>query len=300
MINAKKDNHRSNQIYYISTIFALLIWSTSFIGTKIAYASFSPITLGAARFIIASVVLGMVLIIKKEFIKPHLKDLGMIAISGVLGITLYFTMENIGVNLTTASNAALIVACYPAITALLELFIYKTKLSKYKMLGILVAMAGVYILLHVNSDANSKNQVIGSIILIATGVVWAFYNFTTRKMINKYPAITLSFYQTVAGTIFFIPLAFVERKQWRVPTGTSLFTLVYLGVLCSVIAFLLYNFGLRKLSSSSAVSLMNLVPIFSVIFSALILHETVSLQQLIGGVIIIAGVMLSIKQQKIT
>ncbi len=300
MIRAKKDNNRRSQTYYISTIFALLIWSTSFIGTKIAYTSFSPITLGAARFIIASIVLGMALIIKKEYIKPRLKDLGMIAISGVLGITLYFTMENIGVSLTSASNAALIVASYPAITALLELFIYKARFSKYKMLGILMAMVGVYILLHVNSDANSKDQIIGSIILIATGVVWAFYNFTTQKMVNKYPAITLSFYQTVAGTIFFIPLAFVERKQWQVPTETSLLTLVYLGVLCSVIAFLLYNFGLRKLSSSSAVSLMNLVPIFSVIFSVLILHETVSSQQLIGGVIIIAGVMLSIKQEKTT
>ena len=247
-------DNRSNQTYYISTIFALLIWSTSFIGTKIAYASFSPITLGAARFIIASIVLGMALIIKKEYIKPHLKDLGMIAISGVLGITLYFTMENIGVSLTSASNAALIVASYPAITVLLELFIYKARFSKYKMLGILMAIVGVYILLNINSDANSK-EIIGSIILIATGVVWAFYNFTTQKMVNKYPAITLSFYQTAAGTIFFIPLAFVERKQWQVPTETSFLTLVYLSVFCSVIAFLLYNFGLRKLSSSSAVSL---------------------------------------------
>ncbi|MBJ8194073.1 EamA family transporter, partial [Bacillus cereus] len=79
----------------------LLIWSTSFIATKAAYTTFPPLTLGLSRFIIASVVLGIVLLIKKEHIKVKPKDLVTISFSGVLGITLYFSMENIGVSLTT-------------------------------------------------------------------------------------------------------------------------------------------------------------------------------------------------------
>jgi drug/metabolite transporter (DMT)-like permease len=71
---------------------------------------------------------------------------------------------------------------------------------------------------------------------------------------------------------------------------------LYLGVFCSVIAFLLYNFGLRKLSSSSAMTLMNLVPIFGVLFSVLLLNEVLSINQLIGGVIIILGVVLSMRE----
>ncbi|MEE4566118.1 DMT family transporter [Paenibacillus polymyxa] len=97
----------SNRIYYTSTILALLIWSTSFIATKAAYTTFPPLTLGLSRFIIASIVLGIVLLIKKEQVKVKPKDLATISFSGVLGITLYFSMENIGVSLTTASNAAM-------------------------------------------------------------------------------------------------------------------------------------------------------------------------------------------------
>lgn len=291
-------NNYTNRGYFVSIIVALLIWSTSFIGTKIAYETFPPITLGAARFIIASIVLGILVVIKKEFVKPKPKDLGLIAISGILGITLYFTMENVGVKLTTASNAALIVASYPAITVLLEWLIYKEKLTNFKTVGILLAFGGIYLLSYTNNDAHEKSQLVGNLILIATGIVWAFYNFTTRKVVNKYPAITLSFYQTVAGTICFIPLTFIEMDMWMPPTSITLSALIYLGVLCSVVAFLLYNFGLRKLSAYTAVSLMNLVPIFGVIFSILILHESVSLRQFIGGVLIIIGVIFSVKQTK--
>lgn len=293
-----QNNNTDLRIYYSATILALLIWSTSFISTKIAYTTFPPITLGAARFVIASGVLGIILFLKKDSTKPTLKDLAIISSSGILGITLYFTMENIGVSLTTASNAALIVASYPAITALLELMIYRIKISGFKILGIFLAMFGVYLVSYTNNSYNGQEQFVGNIILIATGVVWALYNFITRRIVNKYPAITISFYQTVAGTVCFIPLAFIERANWQFPTASSFTMLLYLGVLCSVVAFLLYNFGLRMLAPSTSVSLMNLVPIFGVIFSVLFLHETVCIRQLIGGVIIIAGVLLSISTVK--
>ena len=288
----------SNRTHVASTVGALLIWSTSFIGTKIAFASFPPITLGTARFIVASVVLGFLVLIKKEFIKPGTKDMRVIALSGVLGITVYFTMENIGVKLTSAINAALIVASYPAITTLLELLIYRQKPSLYKLTGIAVAVAGVYLVSYTEGSIHAANQLAGNIILIATGIVWAFYNFTTRKVVSKYPAITFSFYQTVIGTVCFIPLAFLELDKWMPPNAITLSALLYLGIFCSVAAFMLYNFGLRKLSASTAVSLMNLVPIFGAVFSILCLHEPISLRQIAGGAIVIAGVMLSVKQKK--
>lgn len=77
------------------------------------------------------------------------------------------------------------------------------------------------------------------------------------------------------------------------PTATSMMALIFLGIGCSVIAFLLYNYGLRKLAASTAVSLMNLVPVLGLLFSVLILHESVTMQQIIGGIIVICGVTLS-------
>jgi len=134
-------------------------------------------------------------------------------------------------------------------------------------------------------------------ILVATGIVWAFYNFVTRSVVKEYPMLVVSFYQTVAGTIAFIPLALTERVHWQLPTLKPFLMLMFLGIFCSVIAFLLYNYGLRKLCSSSAVTLMNLVPVFGAAFSILFLHEAIAILQLIGGVTVIIGVMLSVRQE---
>ena len=74
--------------------------------------------------------------------------------------------------------------------------------------------------------------------------------------------------------------------------------MLFLGVFCSVIAYLLYNLGLKALSPSAVISMLNLVPIFGVMFSFLLLGEAITLRMVIGGAIIILGVMLSVRRTK--
>ncbi|KRE33016.1 DMT family transporter [Paenibacillus sp. Soil724D2] len=287
---------KSSSLYLIAVIIAILLWSTSFVGTKIAYLSFPPLTLGAARFVIASVILGAIMLSRKEFIRPAPKDMGLMALSGILGTTLYFALENIGLELTTASSAALIVASYPAITALLEFIFFRIKISWVKGVGIVMAVLGVY-QISGGSSGESSGQLTGNLILILAGVVFAAYNFTTRKVVKNYSMVTVSFYQTIAGTLAFIPLALIERSRWQVPSAESLWVLLYLGVFCSVTAFMLYNYGLRNLSSGTAMALMNLVPLFGVLFSTVFLHEVLHIFDLIGGMVIIVGVILSVREK---
>lgn len=286
-----KDN-----LYVLSVLASILIWSSSYVGTKIAYASFPPLTLGFARFLLASVVLGLLLLVRREFTLPRLKDLGWMALSGLLGITAYFALQNIALKMLSASSAALIVACYPAITVLFEFLFYRAKISWVKLAGIALAIGGVYWLSQGSAGAGGSQQTLGSILLVLTGVAWSLYNFVTGKVVKKYSMITVSFYQTVAGTIAFIPLALTETKSWQMPTPEAWLMLAFLGVLCSVVAFIAYNYGLRKLSSSSAVTMLNLVPVFGVLFSVLLLKESVQAAQLLGGAVVIGGVLLSMRQ----
>jgi len=180
----------------------------------------------------------------------------------------------------------------------MEFLFFRKKTSWVKAIGIGVAMIGVYQISYSPETQTDDKQLIGNIILIVAGFIFALYNFTTRKVVKKYSMITISFYQTLAGAITFIPLALIEKSSWQTPDIRSFLTLLYLGVFCSVIAFLLYNFGLRKLSSSSAMMLMNLVPIFGVLFSVLLLHEVVGINQFIGGIIVLLGVVLSMRETR--
>ncbi|WP_068619561.1 DMT family transporter [Paenibacillus tuaregi] len=286
-----------SSFHLLAIIIAILLWSTSFVGTKIAYDSFPPLTLGAARFVIASIILGMIMLARKEFARPALKDIGLMGLSGILGTTLYFALENIGLEQTTASSAALIVASYPAITALLEFIFFRVKISWIKGLGIVIAVVGVYLIMG-GSPKEISGQLTGNLILILAGIVFAAYNFITRKVVKSYSMVTVSFYQTIAGTIAFIPLAFIEQSRWQVPSTESLWVLLYLGIFCSVAAFMFYNYGLRTLNSSTAMALMNLVPIFGVLFSTVFLNERLSVLNMLGGFIIIFGVVLSVRDKR--
>ncbi|MEN6564297.1 MAG: DMT family transporter [Christensenella sp.] len=288
----------SNLLSYLSILGALIIWSSSFVAIKIAYETYPPITLGAVRFLVASLILGALTLLSKNRVKLEKKDIPTVALSGLMGITIYAVLQNIAMQWTSASNATLIIASYPVITLLLESLIYKVKLNAVKIAGILIAIVGVVILSYVKAETRQQGELLGVILLIVAGVAWAFYNFLTKKVANSYPSISLLFYQMLFGAIFMAPLALLERGKWAAPTGMSFSMMLFLALFCSVIAFLLYNMGLKKLSASSVTSMLNLVPIFGVFFSWILLGEQVTLRKLIGGAVIILGVMLSVRPAK--
>jgi drug/metabolite transporter (DMT)-like permease len=289
---------QSSALSYLSILGALVIWSSSFVAIKIAYETFPPITLGAVRFVVATLILGVLALLPKNRAKLEKKDIGTVALSGLMGITLYAVLQNIAMQWTSASSATLIIASYPAITLLLESLIYKVKMNLFKIIGILIAIAGVVILSYVKADTRQQGELLGVVLLLVAGIAWAFYNFLTKKVVNRYPSISLLFYQTLFGAIFMVPLALFERKDWAAPTALSFSMMLFLGLFCSVLAFLLYNNGLKKLPASSVTSMLNLVPIFGVFFSWVLLGEQVTLRKVIGGVVIIAGVMISARQSK--
>jgi len=293
-----KNASQSGVTSYLSILGALIIWSSSFVAIKIAYETFPPITLAVVRFVVATLILGALMLLPKNRVRLEKKDILTVAVCGLTGIMLYAVLQNIAMQWTSASSATLIIASYPIITLLLESLIYKTKLSAVKVIGILIAIGGVVILSYVKAETRQKNELLGIVLLIVAGIAWAFYNFLTKKVVNRYPSISLLFYQTLFGTLFMLPLALFERAQWQAPTLMTFSMMLFLGVFCSVIAFLLYNLGLKKLSPSSVTSMLNLVPIFGVFFSWLLLGERVTLQKVIGGAIVILGVMLSLRKSK--
>lgn len=263
---------------------AVLLWSTSFVATKLALADIPPLTLAALRFLLAAGLLVAITAATRRLVRPTGADAMRFAAGGLLGITGYFSLENLGVHLATAADAALLVAAYPAITLLLEAIVYRSAVSWARLAGAGVAMVGVALIVYGSiGEAGGEQRVLGDLLLVASGIVWAFYSFVTRGSLRTYPALTVTCYQTVAGAAAFLPLAWIERDRWQAPSGESLLAGGYLSVFCSVLAFLLYARGLRGLDAGTAVGLMNLVSVFGLVFALLVLAEPVRLVQSRAG-----------------
>ena len=295
MVGRVPSARRGRLPFLASVMGAVSIWSTSFVATKLALVEVPPLTLGAMRFSVAACVLFVVAAVVGGVGRPPLADVGRLAVGGLLGITVYFSMENYGVELATASDAALLVASYPAITMLLEILFYRARASAVRFLGVGLAMLGVYLIVGESSSVSGSQRLLGDGILIATGFVWAFYNFSTRGVVQRYSMLTVVFYQTLFGAAAFVMLALLESGRWQVPGPGSLLIVVYLGLFCSLVAFLLYARGLKGLDAGSAVNLLNLVPVFGVVFAVALLGEPVGLAQLFGGLVVVVGVVLGVR-----
>jgi drug/metabolite transporter (DMT)-like permease len=271
-----------------------LIWSSSFAITKVALAEIPPMTIGALRFVLAALVLGVLVHTKRDKRLPSVRQRMHIAFAGLLGITVYFALENMGVDLASATDATLIVASYPIITLVLELLFGSTSFSVLRLAGMLIAVGGVWLIVSDGAGDNGGGRLLGDLILVAGGVVWAAYNLLAQRDTSGASPIVVTYYQTLAGAGGFVLLSLVESSRWSVPSPSNIARIVFLAALCSVAAFLLYNYGLRTLAPSATVNLLNIATVAGPVWAVLLAGEKITGPQIAGGAIVITGVVLGL------
>ncbi|MEE8808113.1 MAG: DMT family transporter [Lactimicrobium sp.] len=282
--------------YYLSAILAIFFWSSSVIATKIAYASITPILLCLIRFAISSALMAVVFLCRKNRQHIERQDMKPVMISSILGISVYYALENVALSMTSASDASLIEASFPALTALVGLAVYRERPSRRMLAGIGASIIGVAVL--TQFDPSQSSSLIGDFLLLIDGFLWGFYNYETKSISHKYDSFTLTMYQCAIGTAFFVPMLALEKPSIAHITPAFLAVLLYLSAACSLGALLLYNYGLKGMKASTAAVIMNLMPIFGVLLSWGILHETITIRKLIGGAIILLGVWVSTTREK--
>ncbi|MFI7385088.1 DMT family transporter [Streptomyces sp. NPDC049813] len=282
-----------------AVVAAALFWSSSYAVTKEVLADVGPLSIGAIRFTLAAVLLGIMLRMRRGgAARPDARQRRLIYLSGLLGITAYFVLENIGVELSTASDASLIVATYPLMTMLLELVIFRIRLPLFRIGGVLLAALGAFLVVRNGAEVGGGDRWLGDVLLLLGGLVWAGYNVLAKTAGRGQDSLNLTYYQTVAGAGGFLVASLWEARDWQLPGASASALLAYLAVACSVGGFLLYNYGLSRMTSSVAVNILNLVPVFGVLGAVVINGESVRLPQVFGGVIIIAGVALGMIERR--
>ncbi len=277
--------------HYFALMISVCLWGSSFIADKIALQSFSPLFLCLIRFMISTAVLLVFRLGRKDFRYPDPEDMKKIAAAAFLGISVYYAIENIAVNMTSAADASVISAAYPLLTILTGIVFYHFRPARNQIIGILMACIGVLVLTVSSSRENSS--LIGNLMLVFNGFLWALYNYLTGRISRHCDNFSVTYLQILIGTVCFIPMLFLESFTIGTITLTSVLAVLYLAVCCSLAALLLYNYGLRNTDPATTAALMNLMPVAGVVLSALILKETITIRHILGGVIIIVGVFVS-------
>lgn len=280
---------------YGSIVLAMIFWSVSFIWTKIAITSFPPMTLITLRLLIATALLYIVLKLTGKLQRIKREDFKWFLLLAFFEPFLYFVGETYGLTLVKSSLASVIVSTIPLFAPILAFIVLREHISRLNILGILISLIGVYFLIHEPNDI-LKTNLWGVALLFVAVFAGICYAITLRKIPFYYSTINVVLYQSLIGLVFFIPsflLTDFSSVQNIKITKESIIALVSLSIFASVIAFVLFAGAVRKVGVTRTNAFVNLIPVFTAIFSWIILDEILSAYKWMGISIVVFGLFVS-------
>ena len=270
---------------------ATLLWASAFPGTRYALGYYSPVSLVVMRFVIASITLGIVGFIKKIRL-PKLKDLPMFALCGLSGVFLYSYLFNTGSVSVSAGVSSFIIASSPIFTLVFTRIFLKEIVKPICWVGVFVSFFGLAAVTLTQSAEFTFD--IGVILIICAAVSSGVYSTVVRKLTQSYTALETTTYTIIAGTIgtlFFLPTAIREMPDSNLTVNL---VVVFMGVFPAAVAYLAWGYALAKAKKTAHVTVFTyLIPFISALLAFFWLSETLSLMTLVGGVVIIAGMVLT-------
>ena len=285
---------------HIAAFITIIIWGTTFISTKILLVDFKPIEILFFRFLLG--LIALIIVCPKRLKSTTAKQEITFAAAGLCGICLYYLLENIALSYTLASNVGIIISIAPFFTAILSHIFMKTeeRLRINFFLGFIVAMAGILIISFNGKELEIKP--IGDILAIAAELVWAIYSLLTRK-ISSYGYNTIQTTKRIFayGIVFMIPTLFFFEFNLDLARMTNikyLFNLIFLGLGASALCFVTWNYAVKLLGAVKTSVYIYMVPVITIVASAIVLREQITLAMGVGTALALVGLILS--QPKIT
>lgn len=283
--------------YHAIAILTVIIWGTTFISTKILiYNGLTPVTIFFIRFLLAYISIWTISF--REIRSKSWKDEFLFAGLGLFGGSLYFITENTALEITQASNVSLIVCTSPILTALLSSLIYKKeKLRKNLIYGSLLALLGVAFVVF-NGSFILKLNPLGDFFTGIAALSWAFYGLLLKKMETRYSTLFITRKVFFYGIITLLPLLYFYpiHIEWRqIAEPVVWLNILFLGIIASMLCFIMWNIAVKHLGVVRTTNYIYIVPLVTLITSALILHEKITGIALLGSLFILSGVYIAEK-----
>jgi drug/metabolite transporter (DMT)-like permease len=282
-----------------ATVFALLstvvLWGLSFIAIKIALESFPPIIYMFLRFSLASLVLLSILMLRGF---PRLDKIThlQLFLTGLFEPGLYFFFETLGLTMTSASKASIILATIPILVMILARIFLHESIHKRSFYAIFLSVAGICLLVMGHSTGiEVSTSVTGDLLTLGAAVSAALYMICARNLGSQLSALVITAFQMFYGTLMFLPV-FVFKSHafnWSTANLESSAAIIFLALFCTVGGYSLYNYALTQIPASEASVFLNGVPVVTTIAAAFMLGERLAPVQLTGGILVLVAVFMA-------
>lgn len=285
---------------YAGLVLMTIIIGMSFIFVKLALKHANPVDILAQRFLIASIAIVLYyLLIRRR--KPQI---GKRNILPLLLLSLFypiflFLFQTLGLQFTSASEAGIISAIAPILTLILAAIILKEKSNKWQVGSVFLSVVGVVYIIYKNGvGAVSSETLRGDILILLSVISMAFYFVIGRLMNRRVNAMDITLFMSVTAAIVFNLYAYfshckdgsLENYFLAYQSTTFIWSILYLGILSTVVTSFLTNNALKVIPASQVSIFNNLSPIITVFAGILFLGENLFYYHIIGGLLVLLGI----------
>jgi len=281
---------------YLAGIGYAIIFGFSFMFTREGLEHAAPFHLLGLRFATAVLTLALLRLFKIVTFTvtwPQFKTLLPLAFFQPI---LYFPAETLGVQLTSSSQAGMMIAAIPIFVTILAAVMLKERLRPVQYPFILASVGGVIFILAIQHQGKLETSLLGTLFLLGAVLAAACFNIASRKAGQRFSPLQTTWVMMVIGAIFFNGIALIQHLaagallQYFRPLPAIWPALAFLGILSSVGAFFLVNYSLSKLPAAQGAVFSNLTTLISIFAGVAFLKESFAWYQAVGALIILAGV----------
>jgi len=273
----------------------MIFWSFSFIWFKMANKTFSPITIVFIRLLFATILLSLYLFVTRGYVKIKKKDRKLFLMLALFEPFLYFLGESYGLTYVSATFCSVLISTIPVFAAIAARFIFKERLKGINYAGIVISFIGVLIFI-LNRDGSLSYNIKGLLLILFAVLTAVGYNLTLSRLVGNYSPVYIVNVQNIIGAILFLPLfAVLDLRDFlRIPFNFEMFRpIIQLAVFASSAAFVLFAYSASHMGITRTNVFSNCIPIFTALFSFILLGEELTVQNLVGMTVVVAGLFMS-------
>ncbi|HCI55525.1 MAG TPA: DMT family transporter [Bacteroidales bacterium] len=280
---------------YGAIFLTMIFWSFSYIWFKMANENFKPFTIIFLRLLFAAVILTIFLLIRHEFVPIKREDRKLFLILSIFEPFLYFIGESNGLTYVTSTTGSVIISTIPVFVAIAVWIFFKQRLRIINYAGIILSFAGIVVFVVDTGGALTFNikglLFLGLAVFSATG-----YNILLERLVGKYNPVFVVNIQNIIGIILFSPIfLFTDMKNFFSTPHTlkSFVPILELAIFASCCAFVLFAWSVKQIGVVKVNPFSNFTPVLTAVFSYFLLGNTLTLQNIVGMIIIICGISLT-------
>ena len=272
---------------------AVFLWASAFPAVRYTFNYYSPESVMLQRFIVASLTLAVISLIKKTRL-PEKKDLPLFMFAGFIGIFLYMLLFNFGTSTVNSGVSSFLISSAPVHMTLLSILFLKEKVRLVSWVGIFISLGGLALVASSQMEGFTMN--IGVVLLLAASIFTSGFSIMQRKLMQKYTPLEATTYPVFFGTLcMFVFLPTLITDFINAPITARLMP-VYLGIFPAAIAYLSWSYALSKAKSTANVAMfVYLIPFVATLLAFVWLGETIAPITFFGGIVIIFGMLISSK-----